>query len=187
MFHRNARITVPCVFHTSSANRNPIEERPTKNAFRARALEPRELVFGCVASRRAAPGCVQLRYRVDKPRYRRRNHKLMLRHSLYTHIKRYWKKLVVQHFVLEWSSTKGRYRTDTLSLFQCIHYQMRRKYSPKHASLRRRQLCRHTPASTVWGYHSRFVFWGSVFDSSPNWWISSCFALRSTLQTNIWM
>jgi len=165
MFHRNARITVACVFHTSSANRNPIEERPTKNAFRARALEPRELVFGCVASRRAAPGCVQLRYRFSKPRYRRRNHKLMLRHILYTYIKRYWKKLVVQHFVLEWGSTKGRQRTDTLSLFQCIHYQTRRNFSPMHASLRRRQICRHTPASTVSGYRPRFVFWGSVFDS----------------------
>jgi hypothetical protein len=49
MFHRNARITVPCVFHTSSANRNPIEERANKEAFRARALGTRELVFGCAA------------------------------------------------------------------------------------------------------------------------------------------
>jgi hypothetical protein len=67
MFHRNAHITFPCVFHTSSANRNPIEEQPSEKASHARELGLRGTGFRLrsVASRRVVPcravlGCVRV-------------------------------------------------------------------------------------------------------------------------------
>ncbi|GLG98914.1 Uncharacterized protein GBIM_05474 [Gryllus bimaculatus] len=49
-FHRNAHITIPCVFHTSSANRNPIEEGedPSATASGRRTHEEKKhIILSC--------------------------------------------------------------------------------------------------------------------------------------------
>jgi hypothetical protein len=70
MFHRNAHITFPCVFHTSSANRNPIGERPTEKPCRARAMEPGETVLDSAKQYRCTQRCVVLCCRVALQRCR---------------------------------------------------------------------------------------------------------------------
>lgn len=137
MFHRNAHITFPCVFHTSSANRNPIEERPSEKPFRAHALKLSEPVFGYAASRRAVPGyvCVALSHR-SAAVWTGTINGLCTISSLYTYI---FKNLDAQNSIPS-RSTAGRYEKYSLSLFQwIIHPEMRSPF-PRRGSLCR---CKH--------------------------------------------